>query len=361
VDGAAAVGAPVFTGAAVAARTAHFPGTVDRPEGRGGQGDEEPGPPADRGGDVLAAEQTRADQVESVARMEAGAGGADGCPSVAAADGEAFAGFGAGVVVVEDLAGRRVQGGGRAGQVDGVGASAGCGDLLQPARELGVLCEAYCVEVCFGELTQARRAVEDGAPVSRGVVPRSKFPSASRNPRGRASRTYTRWYSEGPDPPPEETGLSSIEKFSMIAMIEQSADNGMPTKRLCFVPCPKCFLQMVENDIELRSEVRSENYLEGFREPILGVILVLAGEFSERRFELLPGDSHCLPSGAIRKMAVKGKAGTLVSGELVHHLSHCWRNPRKTEGCASVLDLNMESLDPDILCTLDFNVDARVC
>ncbi|GCB48564.1 hypothetical protein SNL152K_10670 [Streptomyces sp. NL15-2K] len=102
--------------------------------------------------------------------MEPGAGRADGCAAVAAADQEAFAGFAASVVVVEDLAGCPVQDGGGAGQVDGVGAAAGCGDLLQPARELRALGDANCVAVCFGELTQARRAVEDGAPVSRGVL-----------------------------------------------------------------------------------------------------------------------------------------------------------------------------------------------
>jgi hypothetical protein len=170
MESAAAKGAAVFAGSAVAAGTASIPGTVNWAEGRCGQGDEEPGPVADRGGDVLTAEQARADQMEGVAGVETGAGGADCCASVAAADGEAFAGFGAGVVVVEDLTGRAVQGGGGAGEVDGVGAAAGCGDLLQPARELGVLGDAYCVEVCFGELAQARRAVEGGAPVSRGVV-----------------------------------------------------------------------------------------------------------------------------------------------------------------------------------------------
>lgn len=133
-------------------------------------GDEESGAVADGGGDVLAAEETGADEVVGVACVEAGAGRADGGASVAAADQESFAGLGAGVVVVQDLAGCAVEGGGRAGEVDGVGAAAGCGDLLQPARELRVLCDAECVAVCFGELTQARRAVEGGTPVSRGEL-----------------------------------------------------------------------------------------------------------------------------------------------------------------------------------------------
>ncbi|ELP62798.1 hypothetical protein STRTUCAR8_03925, partial [Streptomyces turgidiscabies Car8] len=33
-----------------------------------------------------------------------------------------------------------------------------------------MLGDAECVSVCFGELAQARRAVEDGAPVGRGGV-----------------------------------------------------------------------------------------------------------------------------------------------------------------------------------------------
>lgn len=56
VDGSAAEGAPVFAGGAVAAGTASVvSGAVDRAEGGGGQGDEEPGAVADVGGDVLAA------------------------------------------------------------------------------------------------------------------------------------------------------------------------------------------------------------------------------------------------------------------------------------------------------------------
>ena len=170
VDGAAAKGPPVLAGPTATARTAHIPRPVDRAEGRGSQGDEEPRPMADRGGDVLAAQQARADEVEGVSCVEAGAGRADGRPAVAAADEEAFTRFATGVVVVEDLAGRAVQGGGGAGEVDGVGASAGRGDLLQPAGEVRILGEADGVTVGFGELTQARCAVEGGAPVSRGEV-----------------------------------------------------------------------------------------------------------------------------------------------------------------------------------------------
>lgn len=52
--------------------------------------------------------------------------------------------------------------------MDGVGTAAGCGYLLQPAGELRVLGDTDGIAVCFGELTQARRAVESGAPVNRG-------------------------------------------------------------------------------------------------------------------------------------------------------------------------------------------------
>lgn len=110
----------VLADTAVAARTAQLTGTVDRAEGGCREGDEEAGSAPDCDRHVLAADQARADEVEGVARVEAGAGHADGCAAVAAADKEAFSWFVAGVVVVKDLAGRTVQKGGRAGQVDRV-------------------------------------------------------------------------------------------------------------------------------------------------------------------------------------------------------------------------------------------------
>ncbi|GAA3793832.1 hypothetical protein GCM10022206_37330 [Streptomyces chiangmaiensis] len=125
---------------------------------------------ADGGGNVLAAEEARPDEVEGVSRMEARARGTDGYASVPAANQEAFAGLTAGVVVMEDFAGCAVQGDGGAGEVNGVGAAAGCGDLLQPAGKLWVLGDADGVAVCFRKLKQARRAVENGAPVSRGEL-----------------------------------------------------------------------------------------------------------------------------------------------------------------------------------------------
>lgn len=78
VDRTAATGLPVFASAAVAAGAACLPGAVNGAEGRGGQGDEEPGSVADRWRDVLAAEEARADEVEGVSGVEAGAGRANG-------------------------------------------------------------------------------------------------------------------------------------------------------------------------------------------------------------------------------------------------------------------------------------------
>jgi hypothetical protein len=141
---------------------------VDGAEAGGGQGGEEAGSVAYRVGDVLAAGQSGADQVVGVAGVESGAGFADGGAAVAAADGEALEGFGGGVVVVEDFPGGRVAGGGGAGQVDGVGAAARGGDLLEPSGVLGVVGETDDVPVGFAEPVQARRAVEDGAPALRG-------------------------------------------------------------------------------------------------------------------------------------------------------------------------------------------------
>ncbi|GGN89617.1 hypothetical protein GCM10011579_084690 [Streptomyces albiflavescens] len=102
--------------------------------------------------------------------MESGAGRADGCAPVAAAYEEPFVGFAAGVVVLEDLAGSRVMRGGRAGEVDRASTASRGDDLVEPTGELRILGDADCVAVCFGELTQARRAVEGCAPVSRGEL-----------------------------------------------------------------------------------------------------------------------------------------------------------------------------------------------
>lgn len=171
VDGGAACRSFVCAVGRTTSRSAAFPGggrAMNRAEGRSGECDEEPGVFADVVRDVLAADEPGADEVERVSGMEAGAGGTDSGPAVAAADQEVFAGFVSCVVVVQDLAGRGVAHGGRTGQVDRVGAAAGRGDLLKPAGELQVLRKPDGVAVDFGELTQARRTVEDGAPVSRG-------------------------------------------------------------------------------------------------------------------------------------------------------------------------------------------------
>lgn len=78
MDGAAAKGTVVLAGAARSAGATCLSGAVDGAEGRGGQGDEEPGSVADRWRDVLAAEEARADEVEGVSGVEAGAGRANG-------------------------------------------------------------------------------------------------------------------------------------------------------------------------------------------------------------------------------------------------------------------------------------------
>jgi hypothetical protein len=52
-------------------RSAPFAVAVDGAEGRGGEGDEEPGSVPDGGGDVLAAEDARADEVVGVSGVEA--------------------------------------------------------------------------------------------------------------------------------------------------------------------------------------------------------------------------------------------------------------------------------------------------
>ncbi|BCK70036.1 hypothetical protein Srufu_039890 [Streptomyces libani subsp. rufus] len=122
---------------------------VHGPERGGGESDEQPGtlPYVHRYG--LAADQSRADQVEGIARVESGAGGADGCSAVSAPDEQPFAGFMGGVVVVQDLAGTGVAGGGGALEVDRVGAAAGSSDLCHPAAEARVLDEADQVLVNF--------------------------------------------------------------------------------------------------------------------------------------------------------------------------------------------------------------------
>ncbi|GAA0931091.1 hypothetical protein GCM10009575_035690 [Streptomyces rhizosphaericus] len=171
MDGRAAKGTAVIALSAVASRSAALPASgdvMDGAEAGGREGEEESGPFAYVRRDGLASDESDPDEVEGVAGVEAGAGGADGLAAVAAADQEPFARLIAGVVVVQYLTCERVAGGGGAGELDRVSAAAGSGDLLYPAVEAGVLDEADQVLVNFGELTQARRTVEMGAPVSRG-------------------------------------------------------------------------------------------------------------------------------------------------------------------------------------------------
>lgn len=65
---------------------------------------------------------------------------------------------------MQNLPRDRVTGCGGAGEVDGVGAAAGCGDLLQPACVLRMVGESDDVAFGVGEPAQARRMVEGGAP-----------------------------------------------------------------------------------------------------------------------------------------------------------------------------------------------------
>lgn len=56
----------MLAGTAVTTGAAALPGSMNRTEGRGGKGDEEPRSLADCGGNTLAAEETRTDKVEGV-------------------------------------------------------------------------------------------------------------------------------------------------------------------------------------------------------------------------------------------------------------------------------------------------------
>jgi hypothetical protein len=122
------------------------------------------------GGNGLAPYKPCAHELEGVSGVEAGARRAYGGPPVAAADEEPFARLCTRTVVMQDLAAVGVPDGCRACEMDRVSTASGSGDLLQPAGELGSMRTADDVLVGFGELTQARRAVEHGAPVSRGDV-----------------------------------------------------------------------------------------------------------------------------------------------------------------------------------------------
>lgn len=112
MDATAAERPTVLASSAVATRTTAYPRPVYGPEGGGGEGDEEPGPMADCGGNVLAPDQARANELESVPCVESGAGCTDCRASVAAADAEPFSGFVAGVEMPDDLADCAIQGGG---------------------------------------------------------------------------------------------------------------------------------------------------------------------------------------------------------------------------------------------------------
>src|SRR5690606_5124264 len=108
---------------------------VDRAERGCGEGEEDAGMIADGGGDVAAVVtgQARADEVEGVARVGPGTGGAAGGTPVAAGEAETAARLALGGVVVQGLAGGFVLVHDPAGQVDGVGAATGAAYLFFPA------------------------------------------------------------------------------------------------------------------------------------------------------------------------------------------------------------------------------------
>src|ERR1035437_2175128 len=124
--------AAMLAGAAVASRSAYpWPSAllaagVNWAEARGGQGGEDAGMIADRVWYALASGQARADQV----------GGAP----VAAGGEQVAGGFVVGGVLVDDFAGGGVDGQPSALEADWLGASAGRGDHLPPAREVGLCC-----------------------------------------------------------------------------------------------------------------------------------------------------------------------------------------------------------------------------
>jgi hypothetical protein len=107
---------------------------VDGAEAGGGEGGEDPGVRGDAVGGVFSADQSGADELEGVAAVELGAGGADGGAPVAARDQEGGVVAGVGV---QDLAAGGVYGVGGSDQVDRVGAAAEADDALLPRREVG--------------------------------------------------------------------------------------------------------------------------------------------------------------------------------------------------------------------------------
>jgi hypothetical protein len=155
----------MFADSAVPSRAAYSPvrgtGTVHCAEGRGGEGDEQPGVTLHAVGDALAAQKPGADQVEGVARMEVGARFAARLSPVAAADRHTAAGFVAGVVVPQQLTRQSVMGGGVPGKVDRVSAPSNGFDLLQPAREARFANEPDEVALGRGETAQPLSLAKD--------------------------------------------------------------------------------------------------------------------------------------------------------------------------------------------------------
>ncbi len=152
VAGEARRGLPVRAGAGVAAGAARrgaavaaLPvaagvsrnrATVDRAEGRGGEGGENDRVPGDRVGDALAAGQAATDDLVGVALVDPGAVRAHRFPAVAARLVQRLVGQFVGVHLAGDAAGVSVDGGDGAGEADWAGAAAGGAGVLQPTGEL---------------------------------------------------------------------------------------------------------------------------------------------------------------------------------------------------------------------------------
>ena len=95
---------------------------------------------ADRVWYALASGQASEDQVVGVPAIDVRAGWASGGAPVAAGGEQVAGGFVVGGVLVDDFAGGGVDGQPSALEADWLGASAGRGDHLPPAREVGLCC-----------------------------------------------------------------------------------------------------------------------------------------------------------------------------------------------------------------------------
>jgi hypothetical protein len=170
---------------------------VDGAEGRGGEGDEDPGVGADGVGHSLAAGQAGADEVVGVGGAEAGAGRAAGGAAVAARGEQAARGLVGCGVGAHHLAGRGVDDGALACQADGFGATAEAFDLLLCAVEVGVVDQVE--QVPYGGACHVAQVQGDHL----GRVPSLAWVAPSSNQPGR--RACWRW--SGHDEPGPWAGV----------------------------------------------------------------------------------------------------------------------------------------------------------